>query len=302
MAKISIILVGTNEEKFIENCLDNLKKIKESEFEDLEVIVKDQGSTDNSVRIISENYPWVRLIKGDNEGLSRAYNIAYKQSTGKYILFLGLDAIPEPNTLTGLFNYFEEDSNRQVGAATCKLVLKDGSLDMDAHRGFPTPWNSICRLFGLGRIFPNDPFFNQYFLLGRNMEQPHEIDLCISHFMFTRRETLENISGFDELFFLYGEDVDTCYRIKQAGWKIMYLPQWKSLHWKGGSVGIRNTTRNIVKKPLKHRLKMQKLSTQAMGLFIKKHYMKKYPLPLVFLMLLTTYLLGVFRVVGESLR
>jgi GT2 family glycosyltransferase len=302
MINVSVVISNYNEEKFVRDCLDNLRKIMETNFPKMEVIVKNQGSSDNSPNIIKSEYPWVVFIDGENDGLSKGFNIAVRKSRGKYILFLGMDAIPNPDTIPGLFNYFEKNENAKVGAATCKLVTKDGSLDMDAHRGFPTPWTSFCRLCGLSAVFPNVAVFNRYFLVGENLDEPHEIDLCISHFMFTRRNTLDEIGGFDESYFLYGEDVDTCYKIKQAGWKIMYLPQWEALHWKGGSVGIRKTTRHLIKRPLKHRLKMQRLSTEAMAVFLKKHYMDKYPRPLIYLMLISSYILGKKRVFMESLR
>jgi len=139
-------------------------------------------------------------------GLSAAYNIGYKASAGDYLLFLGMDAFPERETLPEMVRYFEE--NPDVGAATCKLVLGDGSLDMDAHRAFPTPWLALSRILGLSNLFPKSRVFNGYFMPGEDMGHPHEIDLCISHFMLVRRKVLDEIGGFDEDFFLYGEDVD----------------------------------------------------------------------------------------------
>ena len=300
MKNVTVIISCYNEIKFVEGCLNNLKKLRKTTCPGLKVIVKNQGSTDGSREGIEDAYPWVRLINGENDGLSKAYNMCYKAADTEYLLFLGMDAFPEAGTLSGITEYL--DKNQEIGAATCRLVLRDGSLDMDAHRAFPTPWVSLTRLIGLGSLFPNSKIFNKYFLPGENMEKPHEIDLCISHFMITRKKVLDQIGGFDEDFFLYGEDVDICYRIKQAGWKIMYLPQWRCLHWKGGSVGIRKSTRNIVKKPLTHRIKMQRLSTEAMKLFVKKHYSEKYPKILVHFMITSTKILGAIRVIFESIR
>jgi hypothetical protein len=298
--KISIIIACYNEERFVRENLSNLARLQESFPERFEVVVKDQNSTDSTVSIIQSEYPWVKLICGENDGLSKGYNIAYRSTESDYLLFLGMDAFPEENTLPVLLDYLEK--NPDVGAATCKLVTADGSLDMDAHRAFPTPWNSFTKIFGLNRIFPHSTLFNGYFLPDANMEKPHEIDMCISHFFFVRRSVLDEINGFDEDFFLYGEDVDVCYRIKQAGWKILYLPQCSARHLKGGSVGVRKTTRRIVKKSLAHRLKMQKLSAKAMETFLKKHYLKKYPKILVYSMIISTRILGKVRVFLESFR
>ncbi len=300
MNGLSIILCAYNDSLYIRDCLNNLKEIMDAADFPIEVIVKNQTSENNSAPIIEKEFPWVKLIDGANVGLSKAYNIGLSHASYKYILFLGTDAFPEKDVLPGMKDYF--DSHKDVGAATCKLILEDGSLDMDAHRAFPTPWNSFTKVTGLNKLFPKSTFFNGYYLPGKNMEEPHEIDLCISHFMFTRKDILDDLNGFDENFFLYGEDVDICYRIKQAGWKIMYLPQWSAKHLKGASLGIRKTTREQYKKPLKHRLKMQMLSAQAMELFLRKHYNGKYPRPLVYSMIFSTRVLGRFRVLMETLR
>ena len=123
--------------------------------------------------------------------------------------------------------------------------------------------------------------------------------------MFVRKEAFESVGGFDKDYFLWGEDVDFCYRLKALkGWKIMYLPQFSCVHLKGGSMGIgmRKSTKDLVRKPLWYRLKMVRLSTEAMSTFVRKHYMDKYPHFLIYLMLYTARTLGVIRVFLESLR
>jgi len=300
MKPLSIILCAYNDSAYIRDCLNNLKDIVDSVNFPIEVIIKNQPSNNDSAPIIESEVPWVNLIEGANVGLSRAYNMSLEQSSHEFILLLGTDAFPDKETIIGLVDYFA--SRPDVGAATCKLVLADGTLDMDAHRAFPTPWISLTKLTGLNKLFPKSPFFNGYFLPQKNLNEEHEIDLLISHFMFTRKNLLQELGGFDENFFLYGEDVDICYRIKQAGWKIMYLPQWSAKHLKGASLGIRKTTREKFKQPLQHRLRMQKLSAQAMELFLRKHYMQKYPRIVVLLMIFSTRFLGKIRVFLESLK
>lgn len=294
--KVSFIICSYNEITFAKDCLTNLINI----YPNMEIIVKDNGSTDGVVEVIERNFTNVKLIKGENVGLSKAYNIATQEAKGDYFIYMGMDAFPNKEGIKGLMDYMENSPS--VGAATTKLVLKDGSIDMDAHRAFPTPWIALTRFSGLAKLFPRSPFFNGYFLPQYDLTKPHEIDLCISHFMIVRKKAFESINGFGEDFFLYGEDVDFCYRIKQAGWKIMYLPQWQTGHYKGGSVGIRKTTRNIVKKPLAHRLKMQKLSTDAMARFMKKHYSEKYPKPVLWAVYAAIFLMGRVRVLIESFK
>ncbi len=300
MRGLSIVLCAYNDADYIRDCLDNLQTIRDRVDFPLEVIIKNQESPKDSSTIIREEYPWVNLIDGPNVGLSVAYNLGWQQAKYDYVLFLGTDAFPSAPGLTSLMHYF--DSHEDVGAGTCKLVLPSGDLDMDAHRAFPTPWVSVMRLLGLGKLFPKSVLFNAYFLPRAYMTQIHDIDVLISHFMFVRRSVLEAISGFDEDYFLYGEDVDICYRIKARGWRILYFPNCEVLHLKGASIGVRNTTRKVYKRPLASRVRVRKYSTQAMELFLRKHYLSKYPKIYVYSMIYATRFLSWIRILGEYLR
>lgn len=300
MKKVSILIISYKDGAFVDECIDSILM---QSYENKEIIIKNQESdtSQETYERISKKYPEIKVINGENNGLSKGSNECVRASSGDYLLFMGGDArFQDENTLNGLVDYMESDD--KVGASTAKLVLADGSLDMDAHRAFPSPWISFTRLFGLQKLFPNSSFFNGYFLPNRDMSKPHEIDLCISHFMIIRRNVYEEIKGFDEDFFLYGEDVDFCYRVKEAGYKIMYLPQFAVTHLKGGSVGVRKTTRHLAKRPKEHRVKMQQLTTNAMILFVRKHYFGKYPTPFVYMMILAAWGLGKFRVFVESLK
>ncbi len=272
MKLVSVIIVNYNTRDVLLDCIRNLHK---SDYKNLEIIVVDNGSSDGSYDAVKENFSYVIAIKAENRGISAGYNLGIKNSKGDYLLYMGSDAFPKESTISGMVDYFE--ANKDVGAATCKLILRDGTLDPDAHRGFPTPWAALTHFSKLNKVFPKSKTFNQYFMGYENMDIPHEIDLCISHFMLMRREILDKIGLWDEDYFVYGEDVDMCYRIKQAGYKLMYLPQFESLHYKGVSVGIRKETGDVSKASKETRLKMSKARTQAMRLFYEKHYSKKYP-------------------------
>ena len=182
---------------------------------------------------------------------------------------------PETGVISGIAEYMSQNASAAI--ATAKLVLRDGQLDMDAHRGFPTPWASLTHFSGLNKLFPTSKLFNQYFLGHQPLDQPHEIDLCISHFMFIRHSLFDVIGPWDEDFFFYGEDVDFCYRAKEAGFKIMYLPQFQALHYKGASVGVRPQTQDISTASEETKRRASALSTKAMELFYRKHLYAKYP-------------------------
>lgn len=276
--KVSAIIVNYNTKDILRECLENLSQVKKAlNTPELEVIVVDNASSDGSVQMVKDDFHDVILIETENRGLAAGSNRGLVRATGDYLLYLGTDAFPSAETIEGIVQYMEE--NREVGVATAKLVLRNGESDMDAHRGFPTPWASVTHFSKLNRLFPRSKLFNRYFLGWHDLDQAHEIDLCISHFMLVKREVFDKVGKWDEDFFVFGEDVDLCYRVKKGGWKIMYLPQWSVLHYKGVTVG-RKESKDIktqANSSSATRKRMKQETTKAMRLFYKKHYESKYP-------------------------
>lgn len=273
MKKLVIIIVNYNTKDILGDCLKNLEKLS---LQETQVYVVDNGSKDGSADMIEAEYKGVDLIKTENKGLAVGYNLGMARTTNcDYRLFLGADAFPEPGCIEGVIDFME--SYQDVGVATAKLVLRNGLLDVDAHRGFPTPWVALTHFAGLGRLFPKSRIFNGYFLGSSDMNKFHEIDLCISHFMMVKKEVFDKVGLWDEDFFVYGEDVDFCWRVKQAGYKIYYLPQFICLHYKGVGVGIRKESADVTRADSETKSRMRVETTRAMKLFYKKHMYKKYP-------------------------
>ena len=270
--RVSIVIVNFNTSEQLKDCLGNIF----SQGEDVEVIVVDNASSDDSVEMVKNNFPNVKLLVAkENNGLAYGSNLGLDISTGEYILYLGSDVFPEEGVIEGLVEFMDENTN--VGISTCKLILRNGNIDMDAHRGFPTPWASFTHFNKLNMLFPKSKVFNQYFLGYKDLTEPHEIDLCISHFMLVRKKVFDEIGIWDEDFFVFGEDVDFCYRVKKAGWEIMYLPQFTAVHYKGVSIGTRKESKDITKASDETKIRMRKSTTDAMKLFYKKHYSNVYP-------------------------
>ena len=270
--KVSVVIVNYNTSEQLKDCLNNLL----SQGIELEIIVVDNASSDDSVEMVRTNFPNVKLVEAkENKGLAHGSNLGLEVATGDYVLYLGSDAYPEKGVIDGMVEFM--DKNINIGISTCKLVLRNGSLDMDAHRGFPTPWASLTHFTKLNSLFPKSKFFNQYFLGYEDFTKPSEIDLCISHFMMVRKKVFDRVGRWDEDFFVFGEDVDFCYRVKKAGWKIMYLPQFTAIHYKGVSVGIRKESQDISKASSETKVRMKRSTTDAMKLFYRKHYSGVYP-------------------------
>ncbi len=266
MPELTISIVNYNAGEHLLSCLRSLKEVKDEV--DFEVWVIDNASFDGAAEIIAQRYPWVHLIKNqDNLGFGKAHNQVIKKVKSPFILFLNPDSKILPGTLKFMLDYME--NNLEVGAASCKVEKPDGTLDWASHRGFPTPWASFLYFF-----FKNDRL---YHLTDRDMEVPHEVDSIVGAFFLTRREVLEKVGNFDEDYWLYAEDIDLCYRIKQAGYKVMYVPQVKIIHLKGVSSGIKGHSQKFTTATLASKRRALDSFYYTMILFYKKHLAKDYP-------------------------
>lgn len=263
MVDLSIIIVNYNTKLLT---LQAVQSIFESQTSySFEVIVVDNASTETGLQEdLREQFHQVFFLQNEsNLGFSRANNRGIRMAKGRYILLLNSDTKMESNTLQIMLDYMENDPD--VGASGCKVLLSDGSLDKACKRGYPTPEASLYYLLYLHSVFPTKPQFNQYQLGHLNIDEEHEVDSLVGAFMIVRMEVVDQIGLLDEDFFMYGEDIDWCYRIKEAGWKIRYYPRAKILHLKGAS---------SKKKPVKIIYEFHR----AMYLFYNKHYRNKYPL------------------------
>jgi len=278
-----------------------------------EIIVVDNGSTDDSIKMINEfkkltnsksksvNPLIFKLIENkENVGFAGGNNVGLKIANGRYILFLNSDTEIFPGSLKEAIDFM--DSDKTIGAMTPKTVLYSGKMDPDCHRGFPTPWASLTYFLGLEKLFPKSRLFGQYHKFYENLDKPHEIDAGFGTFMLIRKEVYEAIGGWDESYFFYGEDLDYFYRIKQAGWKVMFYPKILLKHHKGGSSGLRKESKKITLASRETRIKTARASIRAMEIFYKKFYKDKYPNWLTFLVLSAIKVKGVFRLLKHYIN
>lgn len=252
--ELSIVILNHNTRELVVNCLKSLEKLKnEVSFE---VIVSDNASTDDSVKTIKQDFPWVKLTQGANISFSNGNNRARDLVGGEYILFLNSDTLVHEGTLKKCIEYIKIHDS--VGALTCKLILGSGDLDKDARRRFPTPWISFKRLF-----LKNG---SQYWYGDVSPDLTHEVDAIEGAFFLTKKKILDEVGWFDENYFFDGEDLDLSYQIKKAGYKIIYFPEVSITH-------LKKATKEKVEGSSR---RME--GVDSMEYFYKKNLWSNYPL------------------------
>lgn len=263
---LSIIILSYNTAALLRGCLTSVFS-SQTPDDAWEIIVVDNASTDGSTDMVEKEFPGVRLVRNKkNIGFSAGNNVGIRQACGDYVLLLNSDTEVGPGTMQAMLSFLQ--SRPDAGAATCRLVLPDASLDPACHRGFPTPWAALTYFLGLEKMFPRFPLFAQYHQRYKDISAVHEIDSPSGAFFLVRKTVIDTVGLLDEDFFMYGEDLDWAYRIKQSGWKIFYNPAVSALHRKKQS-GRAHADSTIRKQTRRY-------FYETMKLFYKKHYAKRY--------------------------
>ena len=255
MPTVSVIIVSYKVRYYIEQCLNSVLR----SVPDAQILVVDNKSDDGSVEYLRERFPGAEVIANDfNAGFGKANNMALAKATGKYVLFLNPDTVVAERTIPGCIEYME--AHPETGAVGVRMQYGDGRFALESRRSLPTPSVSFWHMTGLGRLFPRSKVFARYHLtyLDRDVECP--IDVVSGAYMFVRKEALDKTGGFDESFFMYGEDIDLSYRILQQGYQNSYLPI-PIIHYKGEST-------------IKTSFRYAKVFYDAMIIFFKKHFHK----------------------------
>ncbi len=253
---LSIIIVNYNVKEFLENLLVSLTPAL-SEIS-AEIIVVDNASTDGSSEMLQKKFPSVIPITNkQNVGFAKANNLALRVARGKYILLLNPDTIVNENTLREMLSFME--SHEEVGLAGCKILNSDGTLQLACRRGFPGPWTSFCKVSGLSSMFPKSKLFARYNLTYLDENKSYEVDAVSGAYMMIRKTVYDKIGGLDEQFFMYGEDLDLCYRVQKSGAKVYYVHSAQIIHFKGES-----TKRSNINEP--------RIFYDAMRIFVRKHF------------------------------
>lgn len=253
---LSVIIVNYNVKYFLEHCL--LSVVKACAAIDAEIIVVDNNSTDGSEAYLSSKFPVVNFIwSKENPGFGKANNHALSQAKGDYILFLNPDTIVPEDCFTKCISFFK--SQEDCGALGVLMTDGSGNFLPESKRSLPTPLSGFYKMTGLAKLFPQSKTFASYYDGHLPEKENNKTEVLAGAFMMLSRKAVGATKGFDDDFFMYGEDIDLSYRIMKAGLHNYYLGEVTVIHFKGES------TQKQSDDYAKH-------FYGAMKLFVDKHY------------------------------
>ncbi|HAP50481.1 MAG TPA: glycosyl transferase family 2 [Porphyromonadaceae bacterium] len=252
---ITVVIVNYRVKLFLEQTLRSVEEATQGL--DAEVIVVDNNSGDDSIDFVRQRFPQVTFIENtDNVGFARANNQAIMRAAGLFTLILNPDTIISRPCIEQCIEWMR--GHERCGAIGVRMVDGNGVFLPESKRAFPTPWVSFCKIFGLSALFPRSRWFARYHLRYLDDRQPHRIDILAGAFMLCRTTLLQQVGGFDEDFFMYGEDIDLSYRMVLAGYENWFLPV-EIIHYKGESTK-------------KDSMRYVRVFYEAMLIFYRKHY------------------------------
>jgi len=247
---LSVIIVSYNVQYFIEQCI--LSVLAAAENLKIEIIVVDNNSSDASCELILEKYPEIILIQNkENVGFSKANNQGVKIANGKYVLILNPDTVVAEDTFDQILAFAK--SKRNLGVLGVKLIDGSGNFLPESKRGIPTPQVSFNKLFGI-----SSKSTGKYYATHLNENETGVVNILVGAFMLLKKSVYNEVNGFDEAYFMYGEDIDLSYKILNKGYQNYYYANTQVIHYKGES-----TKKNVENLKYFH---------QAMKIFYKKHF------------------------------
>jgi len=260
VSKVSIVIVNWRTPQLLRDCLQSINNDQNKDF--FEICVIDNNSGDESLTILNREFPDVEVIANKNNvGFSKACNQAIPVAKGDYVLLLNPDTIVVDNAISELAHFL--DRNPRCGAVGPKVLNEDGSLQLACRRSFPSPAAAFFRLTYLSKLFPNHPIFGKYNLTYIDPDKATAVDALSGSCMMVRKTIIDKIGLLDEDIFMFGEDIDWCWRIKQGGWEVFYNPQAVIYHAHGAASRLR---------PIGATFDLHK----GMEVFYRKHLAKDY--------------------------
>lgn len=278
---VSVIIVTWNSEEYIEQCFTALVGVKN--FDSLQIILVDNGSKDKTVKIVEEKFPYVRVVRNSyNAGLSQAINKGVRLASGKYILLFNPDVIVMETTIHKLCQFM--DSREYVGACGPRFLWPDGKIQRSC-RELPTFKNLFLEFSGIGRIMKCPSWKMWHF----SHKETREIEQLMGSCLMVSKRVFDEIGGMNERYPIFMNDVDLCYRIKRAGYKLYFLPDANVIHYLGGS------TRKV-------RRKMILEEHRSVYRYLRDHFSNRFLVALYALLLLATAFYRILFLTGFKLK
>ena len=253
--RVSVVVVVWNAQKYVIECLDSLQQ--HCGKLDAEVIIVDNASSDGTPELVAQRYPGFHLIRNsENVGFAKANNIGIAESSGEYICLVNSDVKFTDDCITPMLEYLAGQPD--VALLGPKMLAADGQVRRSTMR-FPTLWNSFCRSGGLDILFKRSRFFGGLLMADFDHRTTTEVEVLNGWFLVVRRSAIERVGVWDPAFFMYGEDIDWCYRFRQAGEKIVFFAGAEAIHYGGAS---------SANAPIRFQLEMWRASLQ----YWQKHH------------------------------
>jgi GT2 family glycosyltransferase len=229
---VSVVIVVWNAKKYVLECLESLREYCRDVCD--EVIIVDNASTDGTPELVSEMFPEFKLIRNsENLGFAKANNIGMAQSSGDYVCLVNSDVKFTGDCFTPMLRFLAE--NPEVGMVGPKMLAPDGEEVRRSTMRFPTVWNQFCRAFGLDIAFKNSRLFGGLLMSDFDHKTTTPVEVLNGWFVIVRRTALDRVGLLDPQFFMYGEDIDWCYRFHQAGEKVVFVADAEAIHYCGAS-------------------------------------------------------------------
>jgi len=282
---ISIVILNYNDNEYLKGCLQSLDHCSKSR--QVEIIVSDNASTDGSIEMVESEFPHVRLLKNnENLGFTKGNNVGIRASTGRYVFLLNSDIKVLDGCIDALAQFL--DDNPEVGIAGPKVLNQDLS-HQSSCRQYPSLWNNFCQVAGLAKFFRGSKFFSGEHMFFFKGDRVADVDVLVGCFSALRRKAIDQVGMLDENFYMYGDDLDWCRRLRQGGWRVVFYPGAQVIHYMGTS-----TTK---KDPVRYSL----LQQQSVLRYWRKYHSRAGVAGiqgLIFLRLTTRWITGLLKYVA----
>jgi N-acetylglucosaminyl-diphospho-decaprenol L-rhamnosyltransferase len=231
---LSVSVVSYRTPALLRQCLGALDRDRVAM--DLDVTVVDNASGDGSAEMVADQFPWIRLIRNDqNRGFGAAHNQALRAASGRYMVILNSDATPAVGALQALVNFL--DGHPTVAVSGPRLRYPDGRVQ-PSRRRFPSLATLLLESTQLQRFSPDNAVLRRYYVADRSDDEPQEVDWLVGACLCVRASAFTEVGLFDERFFMYSEELDWCRRFRAAGWRVAYVPRAEVVHVEGASARL----------------------------------------------------------------